>query len=66
MGETLVGVLSLYSPDPVTFDENRGRLLQMIAPHIASAVHAAASAKDAAPATDKSAATSGLRLVSAR
>jgi hypothetical protein len=50
-----------------TFDENRGRLVQMIAPHIAGAVHAASSAKDAAPVTDKNASTaSGLRLVSAR
>jgi putative nucleotidyltransferase with HDIG domain len=66
MGETLLGVLSLYSPDAVTFDEHRGRLLQMIAPHIASAVHAASSAREAAPSADKGASTSGLRLVAAR
>jgi putative nucleotidyltransferase with HDIG domain len=65
MGETLVGVLSLYSATGDLFDEHHGRLMQMIAPHIAGAVHAAANGKDVAPASDKSSA-SGLRLVATR
>jgi GAF domain-containing protein len=44
MGEALAGVLSLYSSDQETFDEQRGRLLHMIAPHIAVAIHTAVQA----------------------
>jgi putative nucleotidyltransferase with HDIG domain len=71
MGDVLVGVLTLYSADPDAFDENRGRLIQMIAPHIASAIQAAApgtAAKDVATRVEKAAAATGreLRLVAAR
>src|SRR5262249_9127435 len=41
MGESLVGVLTLYSPRRDAGGENRSRMVQMIAPHIASALHAA-------------------------
>jgi GAF domain-containing protein len=40
LGASLVGVLSVYSPEGGC-DQNRGRLLEMIAPHIAGALHAA-------------------------
>jgi putative nucleotidyltransferase with HDIG domain len=40
-GDTLAGVLTLYAAGPETFDENRGRLLQMIGPHVAGAILAA-------------------------
>jgi putative nucleotidyltransferase with HDIG domain len=40
LGTSLVGVLSVYSPEGGC-DQNRGRLLEMIAPHIAGALHAA-------------------------
>jgi putative nucleotidyltransferase with HDIG domain len=66
MGETLVGVLSLYSASTDAFDENRCRLIQMLAPHIASALHAASrhasAAKDAAAHAEKA----GLRLIAKR
>jgi putative nucleotidyltransferase with HDIG domain len=37
-GGTLAGVLSLYSVDRDGFNEDQGRLLQMVAPHIASGI----------------------------
>ena len=47
-GETLVAVLSLYASSADMFDEDRGRLIQMVAPHIASAIQSAASKGGAA------------------
>jgi putative nucleotidyltransferase with HDIG domain len=47
-GDRLVGVLSLYASDGDTLTEERGRLAQMIAPHLASAL--AAASHVAAPA----------------
>ena len=41
MGESLVGVLSLYAPSANAFADDCGRLIQMVAPHIAVAIHAA-------------------------
>jgi GAF domain-containing protein len=41
MGESLVGVLSLYAPSLNGFADDCGRLIQMVAPHIAGAIHAA-------------------------
>ena len=35
MGESLVGVLSLYAPSANAFVDDCGRLIQMVAPHIA-------------------------------
>src|SRR4030095_12397086 len=40
-GDALVAVLSLYASSADTFDEDRGRLIQMVAPHIAGAIQAA-------------------------
>jgi putative nucleotidyltransferase with HDIG domain len=40
VGTSLVGVLSVYSAVGAC-DQNRGRLLEMIAPHVAGALHAA-------------------------
>ena len=74
-GEGLVGVLTLYSTEAEGFNEDRGRLIQMIAPHLATAINAAnrnasASTKtpSAAPSSpaDKPQAVAQLRLVSAR
>jgi putative nucleotidyltransferase with HDIG domain len=43
MGTSLVGVLTVYGAAGAV-DQNRARLLEMIAPHIAGALHAAAAA----------------------
>ncbi|HEX7137818.1 MAG TPA: HD domain-containing phosphohydrolase [Vicinamibacterales bacterium] len=65
MGEALVGVLTLYSPDDAP-GEGRDRLVQMIAPHIASALHAA-SRSEVSPGehgrTERTALSRELRLV---
>jgi putative nucleotidyltransferase with HDIG domain len=44
MGDAVVAVLSLYAPTANAFDEDCGRLVQMVAPHIAGAIHAASGA----------------------
>jgi transcriptional regulator with GAF, ATPase, and Fis domain len=65
MGESLVGVLTLYSPRRDAGGENRSRIVQMIAPHIASALQAATRA-EASRSEDKSGerpAARELRLV---
>ena len=68
-GDGLVGVLSLYAPAADAFDEDRGRLMQMIAPHLATAIQAAdkrtAAVLDAHPLPEKAQA-GPLRLVAAR
>ena len=64
MGESLVGVLSLYAPSANAFADDCGRLIQMVAPHLAAAIHAASAAgADARSATEKTGAAA-LRLVS--
>jgi transcriptional regulator with GAF, ATPase, and Fis domain len=40
-GESLVGVLTLYTAESEGFNDDRGRLIQMIAPHLATALSAA-------------------------
>jgi len=68
-GETLVGVLSLYSAEAEGFNDDRGRLIQMIAPHLATAMSAAArntAAKGAPVAVEKAQPAAPLRLVSTR
>ena len=69
MGESLVAVLTLYATDQNAFDDERGRLLQMVAPQVAKAIHAttpSSSIKGVATAAEKRApATRELRLVSA-
>jgi putative nucleotidyltransferase with HDIG domain len=68
-GDSLVAVLSLYSPETDVFDEAKSRLIQMVAPHLATAIHAAvaraASAAEPKPAVEKSAA-GPLRLIVTR
>jgi len=68
-GETLVAVLSLYSAEAEGFNDDRGRLIQMIAPHLAAAISAAArnaAAKGTPVVAEKAPAVAPLRLVSAR
>jgi GAF domain-containing protein len=40
-GHTLVAVLTMYAAERGVFTEDLGRLVQMVAPHIAAALHAA-------------------------
>jgi GAF domain-containing protein len=61
-GQELVGVLSLYASGPNAFTEHHGRLIQMVAPHLAAAIHAAR--QHAEPAQSQPARE--LRLVSPR
>jgi GAF domain-containing protein len=65
MGESLVGVLSLYAPTANAFADDCGRLIQMLAPHIATAIHAAQARGEARTVADKPAAAP-LRLVANR
>ena len=67
-GESLIGVLSLYSAQAKAFSDDQGRLVQMIAPHVASAVsrakrHEAAASDAHSPIADKRTAGGSLRLV---
>ena len=65
MGESLVGVLSLYAPAVNAFADDCGRLIEMVAPHIAAAIHAAApAAAESKTTADK--APAPLRLVATR
>jgi len=57
-GDTLVAVLSLYSSEVDAFNDDRGRLIQMVAPHLAAAMNGRTA--NAVPAS------SPLRLVSTR
>jgi putative nucleotidyltransferase with HDIG domain len=63
VGDALVGVLSLYAPSANAFADDCGRLIQMVAPHIAAAIHAAAGG-EARTSAEKGAAP--LRLVVTR
>jgi GAF domain-containing protein len=37
-GDALIGVLTLYAPGRNAFNDDHGRLVQMIAPHVAQAL----------------------------
>jgi putative nucleotidyltransferase with HDIG domain len=63
LGESLVGVLSLYAPSANAFADDCGRLIQMVAPHIASALHAASAAAGDAKTSAEKLTPGGLRLV---
>ena len=69
-GESLVGVLTLYSSTPKAFTDDQGRLVQMIAPHVASAVSRAkrqeVSPPDALVAATDPRTVLPLRLVAKR
>jgi GAF domain-containing protein len=61
-GGDLVGVLTLYASEREAFSEDHGRLLQMVAPHIATGIDAAKRRQDQ-PQIQTS---RDLRLVSSR
>src|SRR5438093_1222195 len=69
VGDSLIGVLTLYAPGRQAFSEDHGRLVQMIAPHLAQAIARAKqhqggdAAIDAAQAAQRA---RDLRLVSSR
>jgi len=68
-GDALVGVLTLYSPQPRAFSDDQGRMIQMIAPHVASAIGRArrtASAEVGATASADKPVSAPLRLVATR
>jgi putative nucleotidyltransferase with HDIG domain len=68
-GSALVAVLTLYAESPDALTGDHVRLVQMVAPHLASALHAAAQRGSTAPKStmlEKPAANRELRLVSAR
>ena len=66
MGESLVGVLSLYAPSANAFTRDCGRLIQMVAPHIAVALHTAAATTADARTPGEKTVPAVLRLVSHR
>ena len=70
VGHTLVAVLTLYSPDATAFTSERAQLVQVVAPHLAAAVHSAVAAderRQAGNARERTpAAGRELRLVSTR
>ena len=69
IGDSLLGVLSLYSSTADAFDEKRGRLVEMIIPHLSAALHAAMrQSNNSKEPAEKATGTVGrdLRLVSAR
>src|SRR5919201_4431685 len=47
LGNSLVAVLTLYSPEPAGVTGDRARLIQVVAPHLAGTIHAAIRAEDA-------------------
>ncbi len=59
-GDTLAGVLTLYASAPGAFTDDHGRLIQMVAPHVAQAL-VSATRSDA-----PSGQTRDLRLVASR
>jgi putative nucleotidyltransferase with HDIG domain len=69
IGDSLIGVLTLYAPGCQAFTEDHGRLVQMIAPHLAQAISRAKQRQagdvtiDAIPAAQSA---RDLRLVSSR
>jgi putative nucleotidyltransferase with HDIG domain len=67
-GDALIGVLTLYGSQP--FAEDTGRLVQMVAPHLAVAIDSAAAAQARgsidAPTSPEKPSSAGLRLVSNR
>ena len=67
-GDTLLGVITLYSEKAAAYDEQHLRLLQAVAPHVADSLAAALQRRSRATATrpDARANSEGLRLVSRR
>jgi GAF domain-containing protein len=67
-GDTMVGVITLYSEKVAAYDDQHLRLLQAVAPHIAGSLSAALHRRSRAMATkpEARASSEGLRLVSRR
>jgi len=66
-GEALVAVLTLYTAAPDGFTADQGRLIQMVAPHLARAIDAAARAQTAVrEAVPPQPTARELRLVASR
>ena len=65
MGDALVGVLSLYAPAANAFADDCGRLIEMVAPHLAAAIHTASAAAESKAPGERTSATP-LRLVANR
>ena len=69
IGPSLVAVLTLYAEPADAFSADQSRLIQMVAPHLASAIHAASGRADATRppvAQERAAGGRDLRLVAAR
>ncbi len=70
IGDTLIGVITLYASEPQAFSDDHGRLVQMIAPHLSQAIdrarqgHPDANVTPAAP--EQAQAARGLRLIASR
>jgi GAF domain-containing protein len=62
-GDTLTGVLSLYGGERDAFTADHGRLVQMVAPHLAQAIESARGRQVDVPSTSQ---TRDLRLVASR
>ena len=64
-GESVIGALTLYASAPASFSEDQGRLVQMIAPHVADAIVRARRIASAVelPQRDRGAQRRELRLV---
>jgi GAF domain-containing protein len=60
-GQALVAVLTLYAPGRNAFAEDLGRLVQMVAPHVAAALQAAS--EGGRPPQAQAASPRDLRLV---
>jgi GAF domain-containing protein len=65
-GAKLSGVLSLYSPERHAFTDDQGRLIQMVAPHIAQAIDAAHAAAQPPQTSAAGKETRDIRLVARR
>jgi putative nucleotidyltransferase with HDIG domain len=67
-GDTLVAVLTLYTAAPDGFTADHGRLVQIVAPHLATAIDAAVRAQGASRETipSEKAGPRELRLVASR
>ncbi len=66
VGDTLVAVLTLYTAAPEGFTADHGRLVQIVAPHLAKAIDAAVRAEHARGETTERPGSGELRLVASR
>jgi GAF domain-containing protein len=66
VGETLVAVLTLYTAAPEGFTADHGRLVQVVAPHLARAIDAGVRTQNASGGTPEQPGSGELRLVVSR